>query len=957
MTQTIQLYNPHTEMNNMRVLLHVGGGDGDSDDDIRRQARRDIRKIRALVTLSLSDASVVVFQNGRRVVFRNALERGIPVVTPQWLRACREAGGTAVPFDAYLAPNPELLADGPDVLSVGSSSGRSAAAQGSGGGSAPTLSQPATATETAKAARRPPPPGLFDEDEEAFGDAISTPAVPPSSTDRSTPSRKPRPTAKKTPQESKKTKTSVSSRGDSAVATVKSSEDGGRKKQPLLIDSDDRIVSRSIVTKDTPRKRRRATDGKQQAEEIESVHASPRADDFVVDGKVPSTIFFEGTASTKALLPSSSQQGHVSSKERGEDKEGNIAFASVVVPQGADDQRRAGGSNASKILATPPARRRSDGRLQPWLAVEGLLRSKAKLCRARPAVKRDRETSRGESSIDSETDSKSNESSDTSDDDGLAPTTSLYSFSIRHPAPRLSRLLPPPSVLAFTGIAEEYRDYLKDVAEGLGCATVDRVFGRCKKPSHLVAAVVDPAASSTSVATSTSAPPLTPKILYALAAGIPIVTPKWIEDSLLAGFWLPLLRDDECGGLATTGDTVCRGEEVNASTTGAPVPALATTATSSASAASPSSSASVGRSAYFHPSFDAAWYVAMLRQRWWRQQHHHAIGDRPALVGQHSSASSRRLLEHNAPLKAHFAAVGGIPTVLNDCVVLLRGASDVPSNADLCELIELLGGHPVRGERHFQPHHVASSAAPAVVVLQLGERNDSRRGGHGFGDAAPGPPVVPPSWLYNSMLRHDMQPLIPTLPNAGGGSGSAISSTDGGGPITNLQEEAAAVLSTPPPAVSGSINGALANTVGMTMSCLTEKPRPGPASAIKAELVVVVGGGRNGASPPPPPAATATTRGSKRRAAGRLPSTDTSADGRGGLVRAAPLPAGGLDSVAADGDGIDRTVLLSMPNGAAAADSTVGGPGGLLDGVASASSRFAAQHGWCSQRQLAKDDG
>jgi hypothetical protein len=81
-----------------KVYLNIRDFSG--DERLKHLAKKLIKRLGARLTLSLQDASVVVFSNGSDALFQNATAIGKPVVTVEWLVQCKEAQAL-LPFGPF----------------------------------------------------------------------------------------------------------------------------------------------------------------------------------------------------------------------------------------------------------------------------------------------------------------------------------------------------------------------------------------------------------------------------------------------------------------------------------------------------------------------------------------------------------------------------------------------------------------------------------------------------------------------------------------------------------------------------------------------------------------------------------------------------------------------------------------------------------------------------------------
>ena len=70
-----------------KVYLHVRPTN--DDDQTKHDAKKAMKKLSAVICLSLQDADIVVFHNGSETVLQNARALSIPCVTPTWLQECK----------------------------------------------------------------------------------------------------------------------------------------------------------------------------------------------------------------------------------------------------------------------------------------------------------------------------------------------------------------------------------------------------------------------------------------------------------------------------------------------------------------------------------------------------------------------------------------------------------------------------------------------------------------------------------------------------------------------------------------------------------------------------------------------------------------------------------------------------------------------------------------------------
>ncbi|EKF31117.1 hypothetical protein MOQ_005048 [Trypanosoma cruzi marinkellei] len=100
--------------------------------------------------------------------------------------------------------------------------------------------------------------------------------------------------------------------------------------------------------------------------------------------------------------------------------------------------------------------------------------------------------------------------------------------STRHGMTHLRPLASPPQLrVAVAGDDDDGIQFLCDIVEQLGGVCVPRVFGRVRKPTHLVLE---------------GRGELTPMVLLAKALGIPVLTPQWLYDAIGLGAFPKIIR-------------------------------------------------------------------------------------------------------------------------------------------------------------------------------------------------------------------------------------------------------------------------------------------------------------------------------------------------------------------------------------------------------------------------------
>ncbi|KAF5224623.1 hypothetical protein ECC02_002262 [Trypanosoma cruzi] len=100
--------------------------------------------------------------------------------------------------------------------------------------------------------------------------------------------------------------------------------------------------------------------------------------------------------------------------------------------------------------------------------------------------------------------------------------------STRHGVTHLRPSTSPPQLrVAVTGDDDDGIQFLCDIVEQLGGVCVPRLFGRVRKPTHLVLE---------------GRGELTPMVLLAKALGIPVLTPQWLYDAIGLGAFPKIIR-------------------------------------------------------------------------------------------------------------------------------------------------------------------------------------------------------------------------------------------------------------------------------------------------------------------------------------------------------------------------------------------------------------------------------
>jgi hypothetical protein len=74
----------------IKIFLHVRTTN-DMADKTKHDAKKAIKKLGGSLTVNLDDAKFVVFHNGSEALLQNALAKGKPVLTPQFLLDCKKA--------------------------------------------------------------------------------------------------------------------------------------------------------------------------------------------------------------------------------------------------------------------------------------------------------------------------------------------------------------------------------------------------------------------------------------------------------------------------------------------------------------------------------------------------------------------------------------------------------------------------------------------------------------------------------------------------------------------------------------------------------------------------------------------------------------------------------------------------------------------------------------------------